>query len=252
MRLALLLCAAPLLAAPDTAAEQFEMKVRPILANRCYGCHSTAPLGGLAVDSRNGLLKGGKNGPALVPGKPEESLLIQAVAHTHEKMKMPMGAPRMPESEIAILTEWVKAGAYWPETKNTAMPGKGKYVITAEQRKFWAFQPVKKSNGTIDSLVAEQLRAKGIQPNGPAAKRDLIRRAYIDMTGLPPTFAEVQAFEKDTTPGLLRRWWTGCWRHRITASAGRGTGSTWRGTPTTVWTATWTCPIRTHSAIGTG
>lgn len=205
MRLAFLLCAAPLLAAPDTAAEQFEMKVRPILANRCYGCHSTAPLGGLAVNSRNGLLKGGKNGPALVPGKPEESLLIQAVAHTHEKMKMPMGAPRMPESEIAILTEWVKAGAYWPEAKSTATAGKGKYVITAEQRKFWAFQPVKKSTGTIDSLVAEQLRAKGLKPNGPAARRDLIRRAYIDMTGLPPTFAEVQAFEKDTTPGAFAK-----------------------------------------------
>lgn len=205
MRLAFLLCAAPLLAAPDTAAEQFEMKVRPILANRCYGCHSTAPLGGLAVNSRNGLLKGGKNGPALVPGKPEESLLIQAVAHTHEKMKMPMGAPRMPESEIAILTEWVKAGAYWPEAKSTATAGKGKYVITAEQRKFWAFQPVKKSTGTIDSLVAEQLGAKGLKPNGPAARRDLIRRAYIDMTGLPPTFAEVQAFEKDTTPGAFAK-----------------------------------------------
>jgi Asp-tRNA(Asn)/Glu-tRNA(Gln) amidotransferase A subunit family amidase len=70
-------------------------------------------LGGLAVNSRNGLLKGGKTGPAIVPGKPEESLLIQAVAHTNDKMKMPLGAPRMPDAEIAILTSWIKDGAFW-------------------------------------------------------------------------------------------------------------------------------------------
>jgi len=205
MRLAYLLCAAPLFAATDSAAEQFEMKVRPILANRCYGCHSTAPLGGLAVNSRNGLLKGGKTGPAVVPGKPEESLLIQAVAHTNEKMKMPLGAARMPDSEIAVLTEWIKAGAYWPEVKVAATPGKGKYVITAEQRNFWAFQPVRKVNGSIDSLVGEQLRAKGLTPNRPAARRDLIRRAYIDLTGLPPSFAEVRAFETDASPEALAK-----------------------------------------------
>src|SRR5205085_9942462 len=140
--------------------------------------------GGLAVNSRNGLLKGGKTGPAVIPGKPEESLLIQAVAHTNEKMKMPLGAARMPDSEIAILTDWIKAGAYWPEAKVAATPGKGKYVITPEQRKFWAFQPVRNPGGSIDSHVAEQLRAKGIIANKPAAKRDLIRRAYIDLTGL--------------------------------------------------------------------
>ena len=205
MRLALLLCAVPLAAAPDTAAEQFEMKVRPILANRCYGCHSTAPLGGLAVNSRNGLLKGGKTGPAVVPGKPEESLLIQAVAHTNEKMKMPLGAARMPDSEIAVLTDWIKAGAYWPEVKVAATPGKGKYVITEEQRKFWAFQPVRKVDGTIDSLVNEALRAKGLIANKPAARRDLIRRAYIDLTGLPPAFEEVRAFERDSSAGAFAK-----------------------------------------------
>ena len=95
--------------------EHFEMKIRPILANRCYGCHSTAPLGGLAMNSRNGLLKGGKTGPAVVPGKPEESLLIQAVEHSNDKMKMPMGQGKMPDAEIALLTAWIKDGAFWPE-----------------------------------------------------------------------------------------------------------------------------------------
>ncbi|HEU0120929.1 MAG TPA: PSD1 and planctomycete cytochrome C domain-containing protein [Bryobacteraceae bacterium] len=211
MRVALLLCAAPLFAAPDTVAEQFERKVRPILANRCYGCHSSAPLGGLAVNSRNALLKGGKNGPAVVPGKPEESLLIQAVTHANEKMKMPMGAPRMPDSEIAVLTEWVKAGAYWPEQAATNVPTKGKYVITPEQRKFWAFLPVVKPDvpaGTgmpLDRFVGEALRAKGLTANPPAARRDLIRRAYMDLTGLPPSFAEAQAFEKDRSPDAFAK-----------------------------------------------
>ena len=134
------LCAA---AATDKA-EQFELKIRPILANRCYGCHSSAPLGGLAVNTRNGLLKGGKSGPAVVPGNPEESLLIQSVNHTAEKLKMPMGQGKMPDSEIALLTAWVKDGAFWPESAVALNTPKSTYVITPEQRKFWAFQPITK------------------------------------------------------------------------------------------------------------
>lgn len=211
MRIVLVFCALPLLATPDSAAEQFELKIRPILANRCYGCHSSSPLGGLAVNSRNGLLKGGKSGPAVIPGKPEESLLIQAITHAAEKMKMPLGAPRMPDSEIALLTDWVKAGAYWPETAAPAGAAKGKYVITAEQRNFWAFRPVARpvvpaGTGTpIDRFVGEALRAKGMAANGPASRRDLIRRVSIDLTGLPPTVEEVRAFERDTAPDAFAK-----------------------------------------------
>ncbi|MBI2687028.1 MAG: PSD1 domain-containing protein [Acidobacteria bacterium] len=207
MRLVLLLSAIPLFAAPDTAAEHFERKVRPILANRCYGCHSTAPLGGLAVNSRNALLKGGKTGPAVVPGKPEESLLIQAVTHANDKMRMPMGAPRMPDNEIAVLTEWIKSGAFWPEQPVSTQSSRGKYVITAEQRKFWAFQPIARSvpGVTIDRFINEQLAAKHLTPNKPATRRDLIRRAYFDLTGLPPTFAEVQSFEHDQSPDAFAK-----------------------------------------------
>ena len=203
----LLLCQAAL-AAPTDKAEQFEMKIRPILANRCYGCHSSAPLGGLTMNSRNGLLKGGKTGPAVVPGKPEESLLIQAIEHTNDKMKMPMGAGKMPDAEIALLTTWIKDGAFWPEVPVTASSAKSKYVITAEQRKFWAFQPVTKptlpdvKNATtpIDRLVIAKLEAKGLKPNSPAQRRDLIRRAYLDLTGLPPTYEVTEAFVKDPAP----------------------------------------------------
>ena len=210
-----LLCQLSLAATVDKT-EHFEMKIRPILANRCYGCHSTAPLGGLAMNSRNGLLKGGKTGPAVVPGKPEESLLIQAVEHSNDKMKMPMGQGKMPDAEIALLTAWIKDGAFWPEVPAPSTSGKGKYVITAEQRKFWAFQPITKpmlpevknsawTHSAIDRLVLSKLESKGMKPNGAAQKRDLIRRAYLDLTGLPPTFDATEAFVKDTSPAAFAK-----------------------------------------------
>jgi hypothetical protein len=195
--------------------EHFEMKVRPILANRCFGCHSTAPLGGLTMTSRNGLLKGGKTGPALVPGNVSESLLIQAIEHTNDKMKMPLGSAKIPDSEITVLRDWVRDGAFWPEVKTPAATGPG-YQITAEQRRFWAFQPVRKpalpairqSNwvrGGIDAFVLARLEEKGITPNPPASPRDWLRRVYLALTGLPPTFDQVKAFEEDTAPNAAAR-----------------------------------------------
>ena len=192
-------------------AEQFEMKVRPILANRCYGCHSSAPLGGLAVNSRNGLLKGGKTGPAVVPGKPEESLLIQTIEHSLEKMKMPLGQSKLPDAEIAVLAAWIKDGAFWPEPAVAAGAPKSKYVITAEQRKFWAFQPIAKPEPAVvknakwavaplDRFVLAQLEKNNMKPNSPATRADLIRRAYLDLTGLPPTYEETRSFVSDPSP----------------------------------------------------
>lgn len=198
-------------ATPESAAEHFELKIRPILANRCFACHTTSALGGLAMNSRADLLKGGKTGPAVIPGKPEESLLMQAVEHTSEKLKMPMGQGRMPDGEIAVLSEWIKAGAYWPEPKPVAASAKGKYTITAEQRAFWAFRPVKDSPAPtvqdlawvktpIDGFVLHELEAKGLKPNAPANRRDLIRRVYLDLTGVPPTYQETVAFVNDSAP----------------------------------------------------
>lgn len=196
--------------APDRA-EQFEMKVRPVLANRCFSCHSSSALGGLTMTSREALLRGGKSGPALVPGKPEESLIVEAIRQTNDKLKMPMGQGRMPDSEIALLTEWVKSGAFWPEEKTAIALTTKKYTITPEQRAFWAFQPVRKpsvpevrnsawTNSPIDRFVMSQLEAKSMQPNRPANPRDLIRRAYFDLTGLPPSYAETEAFLADKSP----------------------------------------------------
>ena len=213
MRYAILLVAATLAAADP--AEHFELKIRPILANRCFGCHSTAPLGGLAITSRNALLKGGKTGPALVPGNIADSLLIQAIEHTNDKMKMPLGGAKIPEAEIATLKQWVKDGAFWPEVKIETIKTPN-YTITDKQRQFWSFRPVTKPTlptlqnkqwptSPLDHFIAARLEAKGITPNPPASKKDLIRRAYFDLIGLPPTYDQVKAFEEDNSPNAFAK-----------------------------------------------
>src|SRR5271170_1599135 len=113
-------------------ADFFENKVRPILAENCYDCHTTAEMGGLRVDSRERILQGGKSGPAVMPGDPDKSLLIQAVRQTGD-LKMPKGGKLKP-AEIQALADWVKMGAPWPETKAAAAPSSPAKVITPEQR----------------------------------------------------------------------------------------------------------------------
>ena len=192
----------------------FEMRVRPVLANNCFACHTTSHLGGLEVNSREALLKGGNSGPAIVPGKPDESILIQAVSHTHARLKMPPGG-KLKEQEIEDLRTWITNGAVWPETKIAAPPGKT-YVITPEQRAFWSFQPVRKQTppavgnkawpkGSIDFFVLARLEAKGLQPMRPADKRTLIRRATFDLIGLPPAPEDVDAFLRDNSPDAFRK-----------------------------------------------
>ncbi len=205
MRTALVFVAFSALAAPPDPAEQFELKIRPLLANRCFGCHSTAPLGGLTMTSRNGLLKGGKSGPAVVPGNLADSLLIQAIEHTNDKMKMPLGGAKIPDAEIALLKQWVKDGAFWPEAVVSPANVSSKYVITPQQRKFWAWQPLVPSKASLDTFVLAKLEAKQLKPNAPASRRDLIRRAYLDLTGLPPTFDETAAFVNDKSPDAFAK-----------------------------------------------
>src|SRR5271166_6202862 len=113
----------------------FENKVRPVLAENCYDCHTAAEMGGLRVDSRERLLQGGKSGAAVVAGDPDKSLLIQAVRQTGD-LKMPKGG-KLKAGEVEALVEWVKTGAVWPATKATAGPIMPTKVITPEQRAFW-------------------------------------------------------------------------------------------------------------------
>src|SRR5580698_5967866 len=130
---------------PATAPDYFELKIRPILATNCYSCHTDSALGGLRLDSREAMLKGGSRGPSLVPGDPDKSVLIQAVRQTDPKLKMPMGG-KLKDSEIEDLVAWVKAGAVWPSgpaTTAAAPSPAGAYVIAPERKQFWSLLPLK-------------------------------------------------------------------------------------------------------------
>jgi hypothetical protein len=200
------------LAAPVSADERehFEMKVRPVLAKNCWACHRESSLGGLRLDARDAILKGGKSGPAIVPGNPEGSLLIQAITHTHERLKMPPQG-KLGDADIAALTDWIRRGAYWPsDGKSAAAPTSSEYVVTPEQRAFWSFQPVKRPappavqredwpRNPIDRFVLARLEKEGLKPVAPADKRTLIRRATFDLIGLPPTPEDIDAFLKDNS-----------------------------------------------------
>ncbi len=197
----------------------FEMKVRPVLANTCYSCHTSTAMGGLRLDSREAMLKGGSHGAAIVPGDPDKSLLIGAIRQTDEKLKMPMGSGKLSDSEIDAIAEWVKAGATWPATLNNApqvSKTSDRYVITPERKQFWSLVPLanpmppvtkdqKWARNTIDKFVLARLEKEGLKPVRPANKHDLLRRATLDLTGLPPTPEEIAAFDKDASPDAFAK-----------------------------------------------
>jgi mono/diheme cytochrome c family protein len=218
--------AAPAASAPQSS-EYFESSIRPVLAANCYDCHTDEKMGGLRLDSRDGLLKGGRSGPAIVPGDPDQSLLIQAVRQTRESLKMPKGG-RLKAAEIDALTEWVRAGAIWPSlaTPTPTVASEGKpaaapastpaYVIKPEQRAFWSFQPLHASPAPavshnawpktdIDRFVLARMESAGLSPVRAADKRTLLRRATLDLIGLPPTSDEIEAFEKDEAPDAFAK-----------------------------------------------
>ena len=173
--------------APTSAdIEFFETRVRPVLATNCYGCHGPEKqFNSLRLDSRAAMMRGGMRGPVLVSGKPEDSLLIQAVRH--EGLQMPLGG-RLEESQIAALEEWIRRGAPWPVSPAVAT-GNEQYKKLA--REHWAFQPVKKaplpkvaeakwSRNPVDSFVYRALKKAGLSPAEPADRRILIRRlSYV-------------------------------------------------------------------------
>ncbi len=204
--------------APDAhAIEFFEKKVRPLLFNNCFGCHGPAKqMGGMRLDSLAGMLKGNSAGPVVVLGHPDNSPLIQAIRY-NGKIKMPPTGKLKPD-EIEALTEWVRMGAPWPgqTAANAIQTGKsGDYVIPDSLRNHWSFKPVRKPSipriqnlkskiqNPIDAFHLAQLEKKRIPPNPPADKRTLIRRAYIDLTGLPPTADEIDAFVADASPNAF-------------------------------------------------
>jgi hypothetical protein len=205
--------------------EFFEAKIRPILVNKCYSCHTDNKLGGLRVDSRAGLLEGGKRGPAIVPGAPDRGLLLPAVMQVDEKLKMPLSGGKLKEDEIADLRYWIQIGAPWPHVeladqsgrKLEGAPAESKgFRIRPDQKTFWAFQPLKRgpppevkdktwATGAIDLFVMAKLEEKNLKPVPQADKLALIRRATFDLTGLPPTPEQVDAFINDTSPDAFAK-----------------------------------------------
>jgi hypothetical protein len=195
----------------------FESKVRPVLAESCFQCHGPKKQrGGLRLDSRAAALAGGDQGPALVPGQPDKGLLLKAVRH-EDDLKMPP-TKKLPREQVAALTRWVQMGAPWPgaDTAAPAAPARAGFQISDKDRAHWAFQPVRRpavpavkdrawGRNPIDAFILAGLEAKGLRPNPPAGRRELIRRAYYDLTGLPPTPAEVEAFVADPRPDAYER-----------------------------------------------
>jgi mono/diheme cytochrome c family protein len=196
----------------------FESKIRPIFANHCFKCHSTqaeSARGGLLLDTREGVLAGGNTGPALVAGKPDESLLIQAIRYKDEDLQMPPKGEKLSDDQIATLTEWVRRGAPDPRI-NLQIKGTDNPAYAGVGKNHWAFKPVKKPavpevknaawvKNPIDNFVLARLEANGMKPNTPADKATLIRRIYFDLIGLPPHPIEVQNFAKDDSPDALAK-----------------------------------------------
>lgn len=187
----------------------FENRIRPMLAQSCFACHTNSQMGGLRLDSREGLMKGGKSGPALVPGDPEKSLIVSAVRQTGD-LKMPKNG-RLSEAQVTDLTQWIKDGAVWP----AALVTQG-YTIRPDQKQFWSFQPLGKPAvpkvkdaawplSDIDKFVLAKLEQEGMKPAPMADRRTLIRRLTYDLTGLTPSYEEVVAFENDKSPNAYEK-----------------------------------------------
>ncbi len=214
--LAFFVISGPVIAA-SPADELFEKTVQPIFAEQCYKCHSHSAdkiKGGLVLDSLSGLLKGGDSGPAITPGKVEESLLIKAIRYTDPDLQMPPKGKKLSADQIAALEKWVQAGAPWPGTDKAKVKVRGK--ITDEDRAWWAFQPVRRPNvpeindegwsrNTVDRFIFKKLQEAGLRPSPETDRRTLIRRVYYDLVGLPPSAEEIQTFALDSAPRAYER-----------------------------------------------
>ena len=198
----------------DAGDEFFEDKIRPILSTECGSCHMASAGGGLSMQSRESMLKGGDSGAAFVPGDPDKSLILTAVHQTTE-LRMPKNGRLTPE-QIADLTEWVRMGAPWPKVNTEQVAVVTGKQITPEMRSWWSFQPLHDepvpqvkdaawARNDIDHFVLAKLEAKGITPGPQANRVTLIRRATLDMTGLVPTPDEVKAFVEDKSPNAWEK-----------------------------------------------
>ena len=197
------------------AADVFREEVEPLLRQRCYECHSHASKinGGLVLDSRSGWEKGGASGPALVPGSLEKSRLIEAVRYTNPHLEMPPKA-KLAASEIAILEKWVAAGAHDPRESAAVATKQG--IDVEAGRQHWAYQPVRDVAppsvqdkawplNEVDAFLLAKQESAGLKPGPAADAHNWLRRVTFDLTGLPPTEAEIAAFVADRSPQAHER-----------------------------------------------
>ena len=244
-----LVCAAwpsALAAAAPEGIEFFENHIRPVLVKNCYKCHSQKAgkaKGELQLDTQAGLLKGGEVGPAIVPGNPKASLLIQAVSYDNGDLQMPPKT-KLPQASIDKLIQWVAMGAPDPRDGKTAdITDKDAFDIAERKAEHWAWQPVRRdiqppsvetvggadwASTAVDRFILAKLQAAELSPSVRATRRTLVRRLYFDLIGLPPT--------PGGNRGVCCRWIaerlrkpcrTICSPRRTSASAGGSTGSTW-------------------------
>ena len=194
----------------------FEKKIRPVLVDHCYSCHSAKAeklKGRLALDTRDGLRAGGDSGASIVPGSPDKSLLVKALRHTDKDLKMPP-KEKLPDALVADLEQWVAMGA--PDPREGAAKLTKKRDPWEAAKDWWAWQPAKKSpapqvkdttwpKSDIDRFLVAAMEARGLKPVGDADKLALLRRVTFDLTGLPPSTKDIDAFLKDSSPDAFAK-----------------------------------------------
>ncbi|HEY1173221.1 MAG TPA: PSD1 and planctomycete cytochrome C domain-containing protein [Verrucomicrobiae bacterium] len=210
------------LSAAEFTAEQldfFEKKVRPVLVESCFECHSVSAAkvkGGLYLDSREAVLNGGDAGKVVVPESPEKSLLIKAVEYSDPELQMPPKT-RLTSAQVEDLKQWVRLGLPWPQEAAPKAAGKVEvFDLEARKQAHWAWQAIKKptlptvkdaqwGQLPIDRLILAKLEAEGLKPAPAAEKRTLVRRLYFDLLGLPPTPEQVEAFVAHKSPKAVEK-----------------------------------------------
>ena len=194
---------------PAEQVKFFETHIRPLLVEHCISCHGPdTQKGELRLDVKQGALSvGGESGPPVIPHKPDESLLLEAVRY--ESYEMPPDE-QLPADKIKLIEQWIANGAVWPDdSEDVTLTKSG--TITEEDRNYWAFVPAENStppetknndwcNNEIDHYILNKLEENDLQPSSPASKRELIRRVYFDTIGLPPTADEIEKFVNNQSP----------------------------------------------------
>jgi len=198
--------------------EFFEKKIRPVLHEHCYACHSAESDeigGGLLLDTRDGARLGGDHGATVIPYNPQGSLLLSAIAHRDETLQMPPGE-KLPDAVVADFRRWIELGAPDPREKRSTGGGDASSVDWDEARQFWAFQPLQNaappnlqdsawSQHPVDRFILARLEAEGLSPAADASGEVLLRRLYFDLVGLPPTPEAIRQFAEDRSAGAVEK-----------------------------------------------